>query len=74
MAPCLTFSLGALACSSISQYRCCAHHRALLQRKGGAGRSLSSGENMKYSDDDGDGMGGQDDMDDLDGGTALMCA
>jgi hypothetical protein len=29
---------------------------------------------MKYSDDEGDGMGGQDDMDDLDGGTALMCA
>ena len=41
----------------------------LLQRKGAGAKSLSSGDNhMKYSDDEGDGMGNADDMDDLEGG------
>ena len=48
---------------------------ATLQRKAGGGKLLSSGENhMKYSDDEGDGMGMHDDMDDLDGGTPIAVA
>ncbi len=44
----------------------------MLQRKTGGNKSLSSGENhMKYSDDEGDGVGMHDDLDDLDGGTAI---
>ena len=44
-----------------------------LQRKSGAGKSHSSGDNhMRYSDDEGDGMGNPDDLDDLEGGTAMQ--
>ncbi|CAK0737369.1 hypothetical protein CVIRNUC_000901 [Coccomyxa viridis] len=55
--------------SGMSPSDAAAFLQSTKKRKSGAGKSHSSGDNhMRYSDDEGDGMGNPDDLDDLEGG------